>query len=55
MILVSGIALLARPMCSISSRAFYNLEPGNVVVPTAVENHSANALNSLASDDVFMI
>jgi hypothetical protein len=74
MILVSGIATLARPTWEICvhhspifhfsadvkkaeslNSGFYNLEPGNVVVPTAVESHSANATHSLASGDIFMI
>ena len=29
---------------TIASRAFYNLKPGNVVVPTAVKSHIANGM-----------
>ena len=34
---------------------FYNLEPGNVVVPTAVESHIANATHSLCVGAAFRV
>ena len=37
----------------IAVTGFYNLKPGNVVVPTAVESHIANAANSLLSGEFY--
>ncbi|WP_220492927.1 MULTISPECIES: hypothetical protein, partial [unclassified Pseudoalteromonas] len=34
----------------IAVTGFFNLKPGNVVVPTAVESHIANATLSLCRD-----
>ncbi|MDC9575896.1 hypothetical protein, partial [Pseudoalteromonas sp. GABNS16H] len=45
----NGVARCGWPDAyALSSRAFLYLEPGNVVVPTAVESHIANATLSLA-------